>query len=122
MAIHQAYQEIRYERPAIKVLHSDGVSAAQFTQVLLGIEEEAVPYAIDTKDQQDGKKLAFEASQSSRLGIGIGVGVNGMFLHFEKLEEGKPLFELPLDASEESQRALGANAARLTKKLPFKSL
>lgn len=122
MAIHQAYQEIRYERPAIRVLRSESVSASQFAQVLLGVEEESIPYSVDSRPNQDGIELAFEACQSSRLGIGIGAAPEGVFLHFEKLPEGSPLFQIPMDAPEESQRALGANAARLTKKLPFKTL
>lgn len=122
MAIHQAYQEIRYERPAIRVYHSESRSIAAFTEVLLGIEEESIPYSLESFPETDGKILAFKASQASRLGIGFGIGENGMFLHYEKLPEGSPLFSLPLDAAADSQRALGANGARLTKKLPFKSL
>lgn len=123
MAIHQAYQELRYERPAIRIQYSESVPAGQFAEVLLGIEEEGLPYSVEALPETNGLKLAYEASHTnSRLGIGIGIGTNGMFLHYEKLKENEPLFELPLDATDESKRALGANAARLTKKLPFKTL
>ena len=66
--------------------------------------------------------LAWEAARSSRLEVGIGLDRQALVLHYSKLEREQPLFRIPADSGMETVRALGANAARLVKKLPLKAL
>lgn len=60
--------------------------------------------------------------RSSRLEVGIGLDRQALVLHYSKLEREQPLFRIPADSGTETVRALGANAARLVKKLPLKAL
>ena len=70
----------------------------------------------------DALSLAWEAARSSRLEVGIGLDRQALVLHYSKLEREQPLFRIPADSGMETVRALGANAARLVKKLPLKAL
>ena len=54
--------------------------------------------------------------------MGIGLDRQALVLHSSKLEREQPLFRSPADSGTETVRALGANAARLVKKLPLKAL
>ena len=63
-----------------------------------------------------------EAARSSRLEVGIGLDRQALVLHYSKLEREQPLFRIPANSGMETVRALGANAARLVKKLPLKAL
>lgn len=119
-----AQQEFRYDKPAVKVAYTRGrVGEESFNQLLLGIEEEGIPFELVAQgDDKASGSLAHEASLASRLGVGIGVAPDGMTLHYNKLDEDLPLFRIPLNASVSAMRALGANAARLVKGQPFKDL
>ena len=64
--------------------------------------------------------LAWEASQQSRLSVGLGLDRDTLVLQFSKLKENEPLFQISARSPEWDVRAMGANAARLVKKLPFK--
>ena len=93
-------------RPSVKVFYDcDHLSEADFVSVLLGIEEEGIPYA----------------SLNSRLGVGVGISKEGVVLQHEKLDKAAPLFKIKLYQTE-LFRKIGANAARLVKKMPFKVL
>ena len=54
--------------------------------------------------------------------MGLGLDHDKLALHFGKLEADHPLFVISARSPEEQVRAIGANAARLVKKLPFKPL
>ena len=62
-----------------------------------------------------------EASLNSRLGVGVGISKEGIVLQHEKLDKAAPLFKIKLYQTE-LFRKIGANAARLVKKMPFKVL
>ena len=111
----------QYAAPAIKLLYCSR-GHADYAPVLCGIEEEGVPWELDSIVGKDAASMAYIASNDSRLGVGLGVDANALALHFDKLEEGRPLFLVPSGASDEQLRCLGANAARLVKRLPFKPL
>ncbi len=109
-------------KPAIKVFYDcDHLSETDFISVLLGIEEEGIPYDIQALHCTDVLQLAYEASLESRLGVGVGISKEGVVLQYEKLDKAAPLFRIKLYQTD-LFRKIGANAARLVKKMPFKSL
>lgn len=116
---------IRYEtpRPEIKIFYSDDKNYQNVVdQITLGIEEEGIPFVLEKRNEfKDPVSMAYKAAESSRLGVGIGVG-DRIVLHFLKLKQDKPLFEIPLTTENEKLRRMGANAARLIKGIPFKEI
>jgi hypothetical protein len=109
-------------RPTIKVYYDcDHLSVSDFTGVLLGIEEEGIPYDVLEVHESAVLELAYKASLDSRLGVGIGISKEGIVLQYEKLDKAAPLFKIKL-YQKELFRSIGANAARLVKKMPFKPL
>jgi hypothetical protein len=107
-------------RPTIKVYFDcDSLTVSDFINVLLGIEEEGIPYDVQEVHESDVLELAHRASLDSRLGVGVGIGKGGIVLQFEKLDKAAPLFRIKL-YQKEFFRSIGANAARLVKKMPFK--
>lgn len=108
-------------RPEIKVYYKkNSVPKDVIRQVTLGIEEEGVPFVLLEKDYEDATKLAYKAAEASNLGVGIGIGPKNISLHFIKLREDEPLFTIPVGSDEEFVRSIGANAARLIMRKPFK--
>lgn len=109
-------------KPEIQVFYNkNSVNKSIVTQVLLGIEEEGIPYSLIEKDSNKGVYLAYKAAESSHLGVGIGIG-DKLVLHYIKLKEDEPLFQIAVEDNETKLRALGANAARLVKRMPFKDI
>lgn len=109
-------------KPCIGVFYNENLKERDFCQLLYGIEEEDIPFKLTSAKNGDACQLSYEASMQSRLGVGLGISPEAYALHFEKLSREKPLFLLPADSNIEHIRALGANAARLVKRLPFKPL
>ncbi len=115
---------VSYEapKPEVKVFYNtDTVNKKMLEQILLGMEEEGIPYETVAKSRNSAIVLGYNAAQASHLGVGIGIDER-LVLHFIKLKESQPLFNIPLTMEEETLRALGANAARLVKRMPFKDL
>ena len=109
-------------RPSIKVFYDcDHLSESDFVSVLLGIEEEGIPYDIQAVHCADVLELAHNASLDSRLGVGVGISKEGVVLQYEKLDKAAPLFRIKFYQTDQF-RSLGSNAARLVKKIPFKTL
>jgi len=109
-------------RPSIKVFYDcDHLSVSDFTNVLLGIEEEGIPYEVQQVHDSDVLELAHKASLDSRLGVGVGISKEGIVLQYEKLDKAAPLFKIKLYQKDQF-RNIGANAARLVKKMPFKPI
>jgi hypothetical protein len=111
-------------KPEIMVYSIKGsVPKDVVTEVILGIEEEGLPYKCEDKTEKiSAKDLAYKAAEDSHLGVGIGIDSHNIVLHFIKLRDGQPLFTISPNAGEEKLRAIGSNAARLIKRMPFKSL
>lgn len=108
--------------PAIHVYVSSLHDPSSFEQLLYGIEEEGVPHVIQSFSEESARKLSYQAAQSSRLSVGIGIGADQQIvLHYTKLPQDQPLFQIQLK-EKGKYRLLGANAARLVKGIPFKSL
>ena len=109
-------------RPSVKVFYDcDHLSEADFVSVLLGIEEEGIPYDIQAVHCADVLELAQNASLDSRLGVGVGISKEGIVLQYEKLDKAAPLFRIKFYQTDQF-RNIGSNAARLVKKMPFRSL
>lgn len=110
-------------KPEIKVFYNKhSVNKSIVTQVLLGIEEEGLPYALEEKEEKSGAEMAHKAAEASHLGVGIGIGDAEIVLQYIKLKENEPLFRVPIRDDEATLRAIGANAARLVKRMPFKDI
>ena len=96
-------------KPEIKVFHvRNAVPKDVITEILLGIEEEGLPYSVEEKDPDTALYLAYQASE--------------IVLHHIKLKEDEPLFSISAQNTEENYRSIGANAARVIKRMPFKAL
>lgn len=90
-------------------------------RIALGIEEENVPFAIAYTPPGEAVARAYSAAQTSRLGVGI-CADESIVLHFVKLSPDSPLFKIRYTSDDDVLRAVGANAARLVKRMPFKAL
>lgn len=109
-------------RPSIKVFYDcDHLSLTDFSGVLLGIEEEGIPYDLQAEHCAEVLELAHNASLESRLGVGVGISKEGVVLQYEKLDKAAPLFRIKFYQTDQF-RNIGSNAARLVKKMPFRNL
>lgn len=110
------------ERPVIQLFFDEKSAASEtIQQVVYGMEEEGVP--CETSPMSGSAlELAVKASHASRLEVGLGVDGTAVMLHYSKLEPDAPLFQVYGNDSLENLRSIGANAARLVKKQPFKAL
>ena len=112
---------VEMERPTIKVFTKPGHGRDEtLRQLVFGIEEEGIPCEVSEENFTNAMALAWEASQQSRLSVGLGLDRDTLVLQFSKLKENEPLFQISARSPEWDVRAMGANAARLVKKLPFK--
>lgn len=94
-----------------------------FLQLMFGMEEEGVPCFIEAHEEKTALELGYKAAESSSLDVGIGIGEDEtVILHYAKLKREEPLFQINLCGDKARLRALGANAARLVKGVPFKSI
>lgn len=112
---------IEMTKPNIRVLMSPDASQAALRQLTYGMEEEGIPWEQGTREGADALAMAWEAAQASRLEVGLGLDKHFVVLHYSKLDQSQPLYRVPARQADQV-RALGANAARLVKKLPLKPL
>lgn len=112
-------QEIN--KPSIRVRYTLGAPQEILWQLQYGMEEEGIPWESEV-GASDAQTLAWEAARDSRLEVGIGLDRTDVVLQYAKLDQGQPLFQIPANSGEDAIRALGANAARLVKKLPLKAM
>lgn len=90
--------------------------------VLYGIEEEGVSWRTRKSSHSQVVSAAYSAACDSPLGIGIAVkGNQKAALHHQKLSPNKPLYLIEYP-SETVLRHIGANSARLAKRLPLKPM
>lgn len=110
------------DRPAINIYYSSQIKdKSSYNQLLWGIEEEGLPYNIQSKPLENSIELGYSAAEDSKLNVGIGIGKDGnIIVHYQKLNKEKPLFNLNIKDEHHNLRKLGANAARLIKGIPFK--
>lgn len=111
------------DKPSIFVYLFAEAPAIAIDSIVSGIEEEGIPYVLTKIPNENIKSAAYRAADSSRLSVGISVGGGEAVLHYSKLGEGTPLFDLKNDKfNSHLLRNLGANAARLVKGVAFKNM
>lgn len=112
------------EKPSIYVYYSSSITDISiFHQLIWGIEEEGIPYQWIRQTKGEALELSFMAAEASSLGVGVGIGDDRLIiLHYGKLPYEMPLFQIPHASSPSMMRAIGANAARLVKGIPFKEI
>lgn len=110
-------------KPVIKVFFDENkVKETDIKEVLWGIEEEGIPYEILPVNIENAVDSGYKASIESSLGVGIGIDEKIIVLHYNKLNQDSPLFTIKRNSDSIKIRSLGANAARLVVKMPFKEI
>ncbi len=112
---------ITMTKPTVTVVRRPEVPEPALQQLLYGLEEEGIPWDIRTQTDGDAPELAWEGARASRLGVGVGMDGQTAALQISKMDRNRPLYRIPVRLQEQV-RILGANAARLVKKLPLKPL
>ncbi|WP_455542160.1 glycerol dehydratase reactivase beta/small subunit family protein [Intestinibacter sp.] len=111
------------KKPQIKVYYNEEVQNIEYIkEVLFGIEEEGIPYQVEAMKSGSAVQIGYEASLESTLGVGIGIDKNDIVLHYNKLKQDSPIFKIKLTSKATQKRSLGANAARLVTRMPFKEI
>ncbi|MHB1010411.1 MAG: glycerol dehydratase reactivase beta/small subunit family protein [Propionibacteriaceae bacterium] len=110
------------ERPSIRLRLNERVDETRIAEVLYGVEEEGVPVELTRHAELNPLVLAHEASLESRLGIGIGIGLDFVVITTEKLPTDRPYLATILNRSVSTDRRAGTNAARLVKRMPLSDL
>lgn len=92
-----------------------------------GIEEEGVPWSTHPVEREDDRpesalELAFRAASASDLKIGIGIGNDTTHtLHHARLPPEEPVQSARVETNSQA-RTIGANAARLAKRMPLEAI
>ncbi|MGW0161552.1 glycerol dehydratase reactivase beta/small subunit family protein [Mycobacterium sp. NPDC003323] len=106
-------------QPPTVVVASDGPDPT-VREVVAGIEEEGVPFTVESVTGQSATALAQRAAAQSSLQVGVGVDAAGeVSVCHAKLEQ--PVFELAGGSSPAQLRTLGHNAARIVAGLPLRT-
>lgn len=109
------------KKPSIKIYYNKKqIDELKFKEIMLGIEEENVPYEVLGICEGDVINLGYNACNDSILGVGIGINKDFIILHYNKLEKDRPLFTIKTSSEKSIMRTLGQNAARLVIKKHFK--
>lgn len=110
------------ERPTISLRANGAITDEQIQQVLCGIEEEGIPVEVTRHVEMNPLVLAHDGSLESRLGIGVGVSLDYVVVTTEKLPLERPYLVTTLNHAPANDRAIGANAARIVKRMPLAPL
>ena len=105
--------------PAIVIFTTAGC-ADVWSDVLLGIEEEGIPFVIRETHSTDIIHNAWLAACQSPLLVGIGCDQEKLVVHYKNLPTSAPLFTLMYQQNSHDRRSIGNNAARLVKGIPFR--
>lgn len=105
--------------PAI-VIAAIGDCLADWKEVLLGIEEEGIPFVIQNENAGQVIQSAWQAANRSPLLVGIACDKETLVVHYKNLPTSAPLFTLTYHQKSQARRNIGNNAARLVKGLPFR--
>ncbi len=101
--------------PAI-VIFTSADCADVWNDVLLGIEEEGIPFVIQESGSADVIHNAWLAACQSPLLVGR----EKLVVHYKNLPTSAPLFTLTYQQNSHDRRSIGNNAARLVKGIPFR--
>jgi len=106
------------KRPSIFIYtHNSNTNCLK--EICAGIEEEGVFYEIFENEIADAEKLAFDAAAESMLGCGIGISSDTVVLQLKGTPNGKNIEKCTSPDFSEC-RKIGANGARIIKKMPLK--
>ena len=73
------------KKPQIKVYYNENIQDVEYIkEILLGIEEEGIPYQLEAKNAGSAIQIGHEPSFESTLGVGIGIDKNEIVLHYNK--------------------------------------
>ncbi|WP_232698549.1 glycerol dehydratase reactivase beta/small subunit family protein [Brevibacillus daliensis] len=108
-------------KPSITITLDRTIDETMIVAVLHGLEEEGIPYQLDTDKVEDIVASAYMASTQSPLSVGLAVFRDELVIHYKNLPSHSPLFYIRRLGAlpEEEKRKLGCNAARLVKGIPF---
>lgn len=106
------------KRPSI-FIYTNTPDNGMLREICAGIEEEGVFFEIFEKDSNSLDDLAFDAANDSMLGSGIGIKGNSVALQMKGVKKGKNVASLEFP-DDEACRIIGANSARIIKKMPLK--
>lgn len=106
------------KRPSI-FIYQRRANPEYIKQICAGIEEEGVFYEIFEKEAYDVSDLSYDAANESMMGSGVGVLGDTVALMMKGIAKGKNV-ELCQKPSLADCRKLGANSARIIKKMPLK--
>lgn len=109
------------ERPSIHVALLPGTDPSLYRWVQIGAEEEGVPCRLVTETAYDLVTMAYEAACSSRFNIGVAVSPEAVVLHERHMPVEKPVMSLKFSGTADYFcRVMGANAARMVIRKPFR--
>ncbi|AUS66027.1 propanediol dehydratase [Escherichia albertii] len=91
-----------------------------WNEVLLGIEEEGIPFHIQQIPSGEVIDSAWQAARQSPLLVGIACDREKLIVHYKNLPTSAPLFTLMYQQDNHARRSIGNNAARLVKGIPFR--
>ncbi|WP_196210276.1 glycerol dehydratase reactivase beta/small subunit family protein [Citrobacter sp. Res13-Sevr-PEB04-36] len=111
--------ESNLSAPAI-VIFTQGDCTSLWNDVLLGIEEEGIPFVVQENHSTDIIHSAWLAACQSPLLVGIGCNQEQLVVHYKNLPTSAPLFTLMYQQDSHVRRSIGNNAARLVKGIPFR--
>jgi hypothetical protein len=110
------------DTPSVYVFHCNDVDIEKFKEVLWGIEEEGIPYKVESINMDTSNNLSHKAALKSKLGIGVGISKDEIALTTNKLDKDKPLIRIELNQDYDRLRNLGSNGARLVKGIELKDI
>lgn len=109
------------ERPCIHVTLLPGTDASLYRWVHIGAEEEGVPCRQVEGQADNLTALAYEAARSSRFHIGVALSAETAVLHEMHMPPEQPVLSEPLAQRPHFIcRLMGANAARMVVRKPFR--
>ena len=91
-----------------------------WNEVLLGIEEDGIPFHIQQIPSGEGIDSTWQAARQSPLLVGIACDREKLIVHYKNLPTSAPLFTLMYQQDNHARRSIGNNAARLVKGIPFR--
>lgn len=107
--------ESKEHTPAI-VVTEIGDCISTWNEVLLGIEEEGIPFRIQHIPSGEVIDSAWQAARQSPLLVGIACDREKLIVHYKNLPASAPLFTLMYQQDNHTRRSIGNNAARLVKR------
>ena len=113
--------ESKEHTPAI-VVTEIGDCISTWNEVLLGTEEEGIPFRIQHIPSGEVIDSAWLAARQSPLLVGIACDREKLIVHYKNLPASAPLFTLTYQQDNYARRSIGTNAARLVKGIPFREL